>query len=132
MSFKSFLAGYTDCALWCGVVAIDEDGNSTESQQWDEGDLVPDTLETFKAECRYFYDVNKDDIEKGSHKRKGFPRQEPWSPAGHDFWLTRNRHGAGFWDGDYIEPYAARLTEAAHVYGSADLYEGDDGMLYQQ
>ena len=20
---------------------------------------------------------------------------------GHDFWLTRNRHGAGFWDGDY-------------------------------
>lgn len=21
---------------------------------------------------------------------------------GHDFWLTRNHHGAGFWDGDYV------------------------------
>jgi len=23
------------------------------------------------------------------------------SRIGHDFWLTRNGHGAGFWDGDY-------------------------------
>jgi hypothetical protein len=28
----------------------------------------------------------------------------------HDFWLTRNYHGAGFWDGDY------KLTEFDHVY----------------
>ena len=39
------------------------------------------------------------------------------SRAGHDFWLTRNRHGAGYWDGDYPEPAGSTLTAAAHVYG---------------
>ena len=37
--------------------------------------------------------------------------------AGHDFWLTRNGHGAGFWDGDWQEPAAAALTAAAHAFG---------------
>jgi len=32
--------------------------------------------------------------------------------AGHDFWLTRNGHGAGFWDGDWPETGDA-LTEAS-------------------
>jgi hypothetical protein len=48
----------------------------------------------------------------------------------HDFWLTRCGHGAGFWDGDYPEPYDRQLTEAAKVYGNVDIYVGDDGILY--
>jgi hypothetical protein len=49
--------------------------------------------------------------------------------VGHDFWLTRNHHGAGFWDrglgalGDY-------LTTMAHAYGECDAYVGDDGFIY--
>jgi hypothetical protein len=35
--------------------------------------------------------------------------------AGHDFWLTRNRHGAGFWDGHWRD--SAELTQIAHSYG---------------
>lgn len=27
--------------------------------------------------------------------------EQDMEQIGHDFWLTRNRHGAGFWDGDY-------------------------------
>lgn len=48
---------------------------------------------------------------------------------GHDFWLTRNGHGAGFWDrgkgelGDW-------LTALVKPYGSQDLYVGDDGRVY--
>jgi len=49
--------------------------------------------------------------------------------AGHDFVLTRNRHGAGFWDRGYGDK-GDRLTKAAHVYGDASLYEGDNGKLY--
>lgn len=48
---------------------------------------------------------------------------------GHDFYLTREGHGAGFWDrglgdlGDY-------LTGIAKSYGSADaLYDNGEGML---
>ena len=48
---------------------------------------------------------------------------------GHDFWLTRNRHGAGFWDRGLGE-LGHRLTAAAHAYGSCDLYVGDDGKVY--
>ncbi len=51
--------------------------------------------------------------------------------AGHDFWLTRNRHGAGFWDGDYPEPAASQLTKASHNYGEVSLYVGDDNLIHQ-
>ena len=48
---------------------------------------------------------------------------------GHDFWLTRNRHGAGFWDRGLGE-LGKTLTEIAHSFGECDLYVGDDGRLY--
>jgi hypothetical protein len=48
--------------------------------------------------------------------------------AGHDFWLTRNRSGAGFWDGDWPEPAATRLTDAAHAFGERLILD-DDGVL---
>ena len=50
--------------------------------------------------------------------------------AGHDFWLTRNGHGAGFWDGDWPEPYADILTTGAKNYGEFQTYLGDDGKIY--
>lgn len=40
---------------------------------------------------------------------------------GHDFWLTRNGHGAGFWDRGYPEEIGDKLTEAAHAFGEAYL-----------
>jgi hypothetical protein len=47
----------------------------------------------------------------------------------HDFWLTRNHHGAGFWDGDYGD-IGDRLTEIAQEWGAAYLYLGDDGKVH--
>jgi hypothetical protein len=42
----------------------------------------------------------------------------------HDFWLTRNGHGAGFWDGDY--PVTGdRLCELAKKFGECELYISD-------
>ena len=48
----------------------------------------------------------------------------------HDYVLTRNRHGAGFWDGDYQE-HGDALTALARPYGEVNLYLGDDGRIYQ-
>jgi hypothetical protein len=40
------------------------------------------------------------------------------SQAGHDFWLTRNRHGVGFWDrGDLYGKFAQKFTDLAHSFG---------------
>lgn len=51
--------------------------------------------------------------------------------AGHDFALTRNRHGAGFWDGDWDHtPYADLLDKLSKAYGEVEFYQGDDGLVY--
>ena len=45
--------------------------------------------------------------------------------AGHDFWLTRNGHGAGFWDGD-LPVYGDLFTKIAKGYGEVDAHYGVD------
>lgn len=51
--------------------------------------------------------------------------------AGHDFWLTRNHHGAGYWDRDELEAggLGDKLTTLAQAMG--EVYTGgDDETLY--
>ncbi|MEU5425210.1 hypothetical protein AB0H73_06330 [Streptomyces olivoreticuli] len=50
--------------------------------------------------------------------------------AGHDFWMTRNGEGVGFWDGDWPDPAATIFTVAAHAVGPFELYRGDDGKVH--
>jgi len=50
--------------------------------------------------------------------------------AGHDFWYTRTGAGCGFWDGDWPEPHATALDEAAKTFGGRDVCLGDDGKVY--
>jgi len=45
----------------------------------------------------------------------------------HDFWLTRNGHGCGFWDGDYPKEIGDRLTESSDRFGEVNIYVGDEG-----
>lgn len=47
----------------------------------------------------------------------------------HDFWLTRNRHGTGFWDRG-LGRVGDKLTELAHTCGSRGVYVGDDNLVY--
>ncbi len=47
----------------------------------------------------------------------------------HDFWLTRNYHGAGFWDRG-LGKLGLRLTELAQAYGGCELYVGADGLIH--
>ena len=58
----------------------------------------------------------------------------PFSPdqIGHDFILTANRHGAGFWDRDYrARPKAAldELSEIVRPHGEIGAYQSDNGAL---
>lgn len=43
---------------------------------------------------------------------------------GHDFWLNRNGHGAGFWDRG-LGTLGDKLSEAAKTYGECNLYVAD-------
>lgn len=51
------------------------------------------------------------------------------SQFGHDFYLTRNRHGAGFWDRG-LGDLGQWLTDMSHPYGESGEYIGDDGLIY--
>lgn len=59
-------------------------------------------------------------------------RPPNWEGTGHDFWLTRNGHGCGFWDRNDCLPADAgqRLTAASEKCGEYYLYVGDDGIVY--
>lgn len=115
--YDDFTDAYVDAALWSstGDDGVPLDDRCTPPWRC----LAPETLARMVADCRQFQTANADDIGAGSG-----------SAAGHDFWLTRCGHGAGFWDGDWPEPAATRLTDAAHRAGHLDLYAGDDGLVY--
>mgnify|MGYP003661490582 CR=1 FL=1 len=110
----NFTLAYIECALWSST---DENDESLD-RNYGREDLASETLDSMIADCAKFQDANSEwfngDI----------------TQAGHDFWLTRNRHGAGYWDGDWAEPGANKMTEAAHAFGESNLYVGDDGLIY--
>jgi hypothetical protein len=51
------------------------------------------------------------------------------SHAGHDFWLSRNGHGTGFWDRGF-GAVGDSLDAHAETFGTFDLYLGDDDMVH--
>lgn len=120
-----FVAAYLQCALWSSTSDDDEPLDSRYSND----DLSDETIAKAWADCDAFYTANSVDIEAD-----GSPLSEQYGSsaarAGHDFWLTRCGHGAGFWDGDWPEPAATRLTDASKAFGNVDLYVGDDGKVH--
>ncbi len=61
--------------------------------------------------------------------RRAISSYELWDHAAHDFILTRNHHGAGFWDGDWFEPFGSLLTDLALTFPELELYLDDDGLV---
>lgn len=116
-SLDAFTRQYVATALWS---TNDDDENPLDDGHGPE-DIDPATLRAMAADCARFQRENAADI-------GGDP--EDVERAGHDFWLTRNGHGAGFWDGDWPEPAATRLTDASKAFGEAYLYVGDDGRIH--
>lgn len=108
------MGAYVECALWCST---GDDGEPLDAD-YTVDDIAPEAIADMRNDVAAFCADNASDLDS-----------IPADMVGHDFWLTRNRHGAGFWDRGY-GALGDRLTEAAHVYGSSDLYVGDDGSLY--
>ena len=112
-----FVNSYIETALWSSSDESDERGGEPLDKNYGPSDIAPETRRAMFLDAASFYKANLMDF--------GDPGQ-----AGHNFWLTRNRHGAGFWDGDYPEPEATRLTKASKAYGEFDLYVGNDGQIH--
>lgn len=116
---------YIEAALWAGSdwspVEAGEDHNP---RPWDDnygpGDVSAAAREQIAAWCAGFATGETlADLEAVAGS---------WEQHGHDFYLTRNGHGAGFWDRGY-GPAGDRLADAARIYGESDFYIGEDGNL---
>lgn len=110
------LGAYIECALWS---TVGDDGEPLDAT-YGPDDLSEEAQAKMRGDVSDFFEGCADLIAVSGLT----PEQ-----VGHDFWLTRNRHGAGFWDRGLGE-VGEQLTEMAHPYGSCDLYVGDDGSLY--
>ena len=132
MKLDEFTRAYIECALWSSMDESDENtGGEPLDANYGIDDIAPECLAEMQADCQDFQQ-SFGELFEGREGR-----------AGHDFWLTRNHHGAGFWDGDWRDavPSGAEwcdrykdvgeyLTAASHPYGEVNLYVGDDGKIY--
>jgi len=108
---------YLIAALWSST---GEDGNPLDDT-YEPDDFDPESLERAKKDYQAFISKAQSILPEGYDE----------SQVAHDFWLTRNGHGAGFWDREeiYGEQEAKSLTELAHQFGEQDVYENDAGTV---
>lgn len=106
----AMVTSYAETALWSST-DIGEDGDMGEplDEDYSVDDIDNDTFAAMIGDCESFRDCHAallTDVEP--------------STAGHNFWLSRNGHGAGFFGSD--AEHAGELQKATKPYGSVDLY----------
>jgi hypothetical protein len=144
---NEILKGYIECALWTEEERLsDEMVNDEDDEDIDDMDEIEKliylqqnfsrkSLDSFFEEdidgdsrIDAYLDIKKfiklagdDAIAEAIDDNGAFQ-------LGMDIWLTRNGHGSGFFDRNYI--HEDSLTTAAQQLKSKDLVIGDDGKLY--
>ena len=119
-----FQKGYVEAMFWTDA------SPDAEADLKDKtiSDLSQDAINRILTDCTRFEDYAADLL------ALAYANDYPEERAGHDFWLTRNGHGAGFWDRDELmaEGLGDRLSKRARKFGQVGLYVGDDGKVYLQ
>jgi len=124
-----FTEAYIVAALWSTNDESTPGGGVPLDDNYTIADIHPDTLAVMQEDCQKFQNLNVVAIELGHDETKSTCTRD--MNAGHDFWLNRNGHGCGFWDGDWKEPYATELDQASRNYGEFNLLVGDDGKIHK-
>jgi len=129
INLARMLNGYTECAEWadCGP------DHETSGKDWS-----PELLAEMETDCARFVALCDETLPELLNDLAELAPDYSDERFGHDFWLTRNGHGAGFWDRKELEPVpdgslyslGDNLTEMAKRMGSCDLYVGDDNLVY--
>lgn len=94
MNIELIVDAYVECALWA-------DGNA-------DSEFTQDEMFTVWQEICSF-------TELAGSQLSGLDEVQ----IGHDFYLTRNHHGAGFWDRD-LGAIGESLTKMSHLFGETD------------
>lgn len=122
---QNFIHGYMTAAL---RASIDRDGKYL-SDTYGVSDITAETRAKMQWDCHSFYSSNAEAINFFGAPGGGHSGGTD-GKAGYDFWLTRCGHTAGFRDGDWPEPQATQLEEAAKAFGEVELRVRDDGKIH--
>lgn len=114
-SADGFVHGYVSCALW---TAAEELGDR------DTSDVRRSSMCDVIKECVSFQIIHAELLQQAYDLPYGYTPES----AGRDFWLSRNGHGAGFFDRGR-EPYWRALQSAAKTYGSREVVEDREGYV---
>lgn len=109
-SFAEFFKGYVTCALWSSM----DDNDIPLDRDYCTGDIDGETEARMMADCAKFMAENLKALTLAVRDDPAYR----WDNAGHDFWLSRNGHGAGFFDRDMGD----RLQAAARKFGEYNLH----------
>jgi hypothetical protein len=114
--WTALLYGYGEGGVWYGE---GEDPINADSV---DAEVSAKSMQDIERVCREFVMANESDL---TALQEQFPQAGP-EQCGHDFSLTRNGHGAGFWDRGY-GPLGDKLTQACRPYGETnwDLIDGE-------
>lgn len=124
-AFKVFWKSYVECSLWSSSL-IDDNGN-------DLGNFLDVGLCEENFDAKSWWMLAKEAyVAFLTMQLICSKAQTVLAPdqMGHDFWLTRNRHGAGFWDRG-LGDLGKELTDYCHHLGEVNLYTYEkDGTKY--
>jgi hypothetical protein len=121
MKIDDVYAGYIECALWS---SLDDDGDNLDDQKYDLYEIEVLSLIRMKSDCDKFVEQAMPILTERTISDDEL--------IGHDFWLTRNGHGAGFWDTPERwggQENADRLSDIAKEFGECDITP-DGGVFY--
>ena len=124
--FNEFFTGYLVAALWSTNDNSDESGGQPLDLNHDVEDIDAETTAMLRAHCESFFyraiaflDSDMNDV-----RLPNDGETTVYALAGHDFWLTSNGHGAGFWDGDWPR-YGDMFTKLSACYPEVNLFLSD-------
>ena len=113
-----FTAGYLRAAIFTGSHYPDPE-NMDDSRPMESfysvDDIPREIRRELESDCRDF-------LNSCAFMVAGNPER-----AGVDFHLTRNGHGAGFWDGEWRE-FGDELTARSKNFGTAEIYSDPAGI----
>lgn len=103
-----FTEGYITCAEWLIKGRVADAENDEEAEWWNTVLDDPDVTDEIDDDCRGFCEGAWNllaDLDAAQ--------------CGHDFYLTRNGHGAGFWDRG-LGHVGSRLTAHCNPYSETE------------
>lgn len=116
LTLETFVTHYIIALFWTETDDDDQPLDAVSSTD----DLDGDSYMEIRKDCEKFVTENRVLLELLPYD---------FDQAGHDFALTRNGHGVGFWDRGTDE-LGDKLTEKCDEYGQCYLYLDDIGKVH--